>query len=483
MSSLRRSALIAGTAQYVVYILAFVQVAIVSRILTPAEVGTYLLASSLVVLAAVPRSLGILEYIIAVEKLETAALQTCFSLLLVAAAVLTAAYVLSADLVAAFFDAQDLAGVLRVMAASFPFLAFGIIAQGKMRRDMQFGYLALIRIAGALAGFVVTLTMVLTGWGIAGLAWGFFTANVTTTLVVIWLAPGMIFFRPGVQGLGKILSFGGLTSVGTFLINIGDLGPQLLLGRATDTRTVGFFGRGQTLVTFLRQGTEAAMGPVIQPWFAQLSRTDNSDLAQSFIRLMGIVCVVTWPAFVFLYFQADFLVPFLLGDAWSASIPIAKALAVGGMFSPYATYGASVQAALGKVGRRLSFVGIAQVIRFTCLALAIPYGLLAFAWTMTASHILAFGLALIFLQKDIGLAPARLLISLHPSALLGVLIGLANALCIWGIFGGQTPTLMSFATASLLSGIVWFGGLIVLKHELLTHMGKIMGGVMRSRSS
>lgn len=470
MSSLRRSALIAGAAQYFVYILAFVQVAVISRILSPEEVGTYLIASSLVVLAAVPRSLGVMEMIVAVEELSPALLRSSFTVLIVTALVMTGAYVFGSQAIASYFEAPELGQIIPIMAASFLFLAFGIIAQGKMRRDMQFGALAKVRIAGAVAQFVFSIVLVLAGFGVAGMAWGFFAAALATTGTVAYLAPHSILFRPGMNGLKDVIGFGGKTALGTFLMNLGDLGPQLLLGRVTNMGTVGYFGRGQTLITFLRQGSEAAMSPVVQPWFARVSRNENGNVAEGYVRVMGIVSAVTLPAFAFIYFQAPFLVPFLLGDAWHASIPIAQALALGGMFSPYAAYGISLQAALGLVGRRLGFVAAAQVLRFAMLGIAVTGGILPFAWALSASHVAIFLLLAMFLKRDIGLGLGDLIGSMRTGAVLAALVAAANL----AAFEATDTTDLGFAVAVVLSGVLWLIGLRLMRHELLGQMIRLL---------
>ena len=481
MPSLRRAALIAGIAQYVVYILTFVQVMIISRILTPGEVGTYLVASSLVVLAAVPRNLGVMEYIAAVEELTEDVLRGAFTLLLGMAVLMTALYVLGAEAIAHWFDAPDLAEIIPVMASSFIILAFGIIGQGRMRRHMQFGRLAIIRVVGSLTGVFVSLFLVLLGYGIQGLAWGFLAANVVTTATVILMAPDVAVMRPGIRDTRKILGFGSLTAAGTFLMNLGDLGPQLLLGRVSTMSTVGFFGRAQTLITFLREGTEAAMSPVIQPWFARMSRQEGADLKGSFMRVMNIVSAVTWPAFTFLYFQVDFLIPLLLGEGWEASVPAAQALAIGGMFSPYASYTIGLLAGLGMVRLRLGFVALAQLLRFGLLGAVVGFGLLAFAWGVTAAHVISFCLAALVLQRALGLNPLILVASLKTSLGLAILVALANLFAA-ALFRDTLAGWGDFLTATAFSGIVWVGALAWLRHEFFTQMLSLLSNIRKQRS-
>lgn len=464
-NGLRRAALSTGGAQYVIYALSFIRLIVISRVLTSAEIGAFVLASSLVLLASVPRVFGTMDYIVALPEVTRAAVRTCFTILLVMGAVMGVLYLLGAPYVAGFYGDPVITDLLRLMALSFLVLPFGLLGQAALKRQMRFGRLALARVGGAVVETAVTLGLIVMGYGVIGMAWGFFAANVTVTLTVIALVPSQVIFRPGIARLGEILRFGALSSAGAFLNRFGDLGPPLLLGRTMDASNVGLFSRGQTLINFFRQGVETAMAPVVQPWFANHARNDPSLLGGGFARIMGLVSVVTWPFYAFVFLHAGALIPLLLGPGWERSIPVAQALATGGLFSPYLRYADSLLIGLGRVRARLKMTALAQALRFGLLgvALAAGLGLNGFAWALAAGHLAGFVLALVFLVREIGLAPRRLFSGLSgPVWIAAAVLALNAGLIAWLGAGGSAVIVGAGATA-----LLWGVMLVVLDHPLL----------------
>ncbi len=476
MATLARSASAVILMQYGIYVLAFVRLAVVSRLLSSAEIGAFLLASSLVLLASVPRTFGIQEFIISTKDPDNEVFRTCFTIVLVAAAVVTGLYMLGAGAAENFFDAPELAEMLRLMSLSFVVLTFGLIANAVMRREMRFFTLAGVRISSAITETVVSLSLLFAGFGVMSMAWGYLAANVVALFIWLFVAPRLILFRPGIARLREILSFGWRASIGTLLSQIGDIGPPLVLGRGMDAASVGYFGRGQSLVSFLKQGLETALGPVTQPWFARKSRDDTHSLSTSYLRLMAIVCAITWPAYALVAAHAHTLVPLVLGDQWDASIPITQALAVGAMFSPFAQFGLNLLAGTGQVGRRMQFGFLSQGVRFALLIAAIPFGLVAFAWTLAATHFLGFLMMVGFLRKDIQLGGFAVLSTLWSSLALGIAVALLN-FGVLALLPDHFSSLVALAGLTGASAILWIGLAFALKHPIIPELRNIVSRV------
>lgn len=464
MSALKQAAAITWMAQYVIYGLSFVRLVIASRLLSSAEIGAFVLASSLVLLASVPRVFGTQDYIVATKDLTQQKLATCFTLILIMGTVVGLIYILGASWLADYFSAPVLGALVPLMAISFLILPFGLIGQGIMRRDLRIGQLAAARSAGAVAETVVVVMLLWSDVGVLSLAWGFLVANIVVTAIVVALTPSHTLFRPGISHMRELLRFGAPASAGTFLAQVGGLGPPLLLGRVTDASTVGFFGRGQTLINFFRQGVETAMGPIVQPWFAQVSRNDPARLVDGFCRVMRLVLIVTWPFYTFLFLHAPALVPLVLGPGWDPAVPVTQALAVGGLFSSYVLYADSLLIGRGRVRRRLILSAVTQGLRFALLgvALATGAGLTGFAWTLSASNLIALGLAAVVLRRDIGLGFAQSFGLFVTPLIVSVAIFALNA----GIVFWLGSTLNAVLSAAAVTALLWGGTIILTDHPL-----------------
>lgn len=464
MTTLRRYAAIIGLLQYTVFALAFVRLAVVSRLLTVEEVGAFILASSLFVIAGVVRNFGMLEYLVAVDEVTADLKRTCFSILIAAGLFFFCVSFWAAPSAATFFGAEALAVLIPIMGLTFLVFPIGLLPSAMMRRRMEFERIGIVRFVGALVDTVVSIGLVVWGFGVVSLAISYFVALLASMVTIALLDPRDMVVRPGVRGLRPALRFGALTSAGSLMNSFGDFGPALILGRATDSTSVGYFGRGQSLVRLLRQGVETAMEIVLQPWFAQIKRSEPEQSAERFSQLLSGVFIFTFPAYVFLFIEADVLIPLLLGPQWEPSISLARALAVGGLFSPIAVYGATLMVGQGRVGRRMWCSAVCQTGRLAILLALISGSTLAFSAGVSAAHALAAAITVAFLRKDIGLKLSQVFSPMGWGCLLGVIVGVSvagtRALVGWE----ETATWTWMLGLAGLAAVLWITTILMSAH-------------------
>jgi len=129
----------------------------------------------------------------------------------------------------------------------------------------------------------------------------------------------------------------------------------------------------------------------------------------------------------------------------------------------------------------LGFVALARMLRFGLLGVVVGFGLLAFAWGVTAAHVISFCLAALVLQRALGLSPLMLVASLKTSLGLAILVVLAN-LAAAVLFRNAPAGWGDFLTATTFSGIVWVGALAWLRHEFFTQMLSLLSNIRKQRS-
>ena len=474
--------LVSGGAQYLMYILNFLKIVVVSRLLGPSEIGAYTLAASLIFLAQFLRVYGTWDYIVSQKELTQDKLRLCFTIIMVMAILITSGYALAAEPLARFFEAPDLELLILVMVPSFLILPIGTVALALMNRNMDFVTLSKIRIAATVMDTLVVILMVWAGFGVISLAWGYLATNVISTLLVIYYAPKELFYKPKIAGIGSILRFGTLSSAGTFLTNFGTNGPPLVLGYGTDTASVGIFGRGQTLITFFRQGIESATRPVTMAWFANKGSDDPALVGEGYLKVTTLMAGFAWPVYIFLFFGAPSLIPFLLGDQWQMSIPVTQILCLGGMFSFFANTGISVLEGQGLVAKKLKFNLLAQGVRFALLFASLSYGVQAFAAALSFSHLTSFILITLFLRAQTGLGMGDVIRAMIPSlvaAAVSVLVMLA--LFEWVLPAGQL-SLLQFVLFTAVLAASSFAMLIATKHPLWDEFRTIGARIKKRRA-
>lgn len=467
MSTLRRAAIISSSSQWLMFIITFVKMVVVSRLLDPTEIGTFTLAASLIFLANFLRIFGTWDYIVAQKTVTEDALRHCFTIVMVAGFAIMALFLSLSGPLARIFDSPDITLLLWIMVPSFIVLPVGSVTMAMMQRNMQHKELSIIRLTGSFTDTFVTIALALWGVGVASLGWGYFLSNIVMMLVLLRIADGGLLYWPLFRGIGKVLRFGVPAAMGTFLSQVGTAGPPLVLGLGSNPAIVGLFGRGQTLITFLRQGIEVATRPVTQAWFAQKNRSEPELIANGYLRITAMLSGIAWPVYIGVFFSAPTLVPLFFGNQWAESIPVAQILAFGGLVSFYQASGISLLEGLGEMGQRLWYNIYAQGLRFLLLVLALVFGgMLLFAAALALSHLVSFILITAFLKAHTGLRFRHVAKVQIPSAIVAAAMVAVSLIMFGLVFEDAALNLLELLLYVLAMAVTWIGGLKVIGHPL-----------------
>ena len=476
MRSLRVGALVSGGTQYFNLLFALLKLVILSRILTPADFGAFAIALSLVWIVLPVRIFGTIEYIVSKDDFDIEDSKKCRFITYFSSISIALIYIFFAPVLAILFGSSDLHVLLPIVASSFFVTMLTLQAQAIMRREMRFVELSIARLCGGLTETALAMSFAFSGFGGLSLGYGFIAGTIATALVIIAFEHRVSIFDIRVSGLAKILKFGAFRTMGAVLDSVGQSGAPLLLGLMTNTSSVGFFNRGQRLVDVFRQGVETSTALVTEAWFASTSRADPAQSAERYTKVCKIALDVSWPFYVFLFFTAPTIVPLLLGDQWLFSVPITQAIAIGGLFTGFSTYGSSMLVGRGRVRKQFEFSLISQIIRFAALALVLMnYGLIAFAWTLAASRLADLVLISWFLRSDIGLRASQIADALLSGLKIATPIALLNYALLNLVFGAQQLTFLQLAITCGLNGVVWLLCVFWLKQPIAAEITRLTG--------
>ena len=186
---------------------------------------------------------------------------------------------------------------------------------------MAFGTIFVIDLAATIANFVAFCTLALLGARYMSLAWGAFANAVTATALALVFRPGLWVYRPNLCDWKKFLSFGGyFAASGVLTVFYASL-PQLVIGRLLNFGAAGLYSRATTLVQLPERVVVTAVQPVILPAFAEQARSGVS-LKESYLRGLGLMTAVQWPALLCLASLAEPVVRLILGwRRWSGLWP------------------------------------------------------------------------------------------------------------------------------------------------------------------
>jgi O-antigen/teichoic acid export membrane protein len=462
---IRRSLLFSFVDKYANVALSLTTMAIVARILTPAEVGLFMVASAAVILVETFRDFGVGACIVQERDMTPELVRTAFTIMALLSALLASVLLVSAGPMAAFYGEPELKNMLQIATLGFFMAPFSSPLLALMRRDMAFDRIARINIAAAVINSAATVTFALLGFGSLSFVWASVIAATTTTLLAIQSRPEFWVFRPTLTEWCKVIPFGTWSSIVTLLSMLFDFMPRLILGRTLTFDAVGLYARAVALCQLPERAVLSALQPVILPVLAARVR-DGGNLKEPYLLGLAYVSVVQWPALVCLALLADPIIRLLLGSQWLEIVPLVRivALASLSLFPMYLTY--PVLVSVGRVRDMVTASLISLPPSLLIVFGASWLGLDAVALSLFLTGPFQVYVALWFIRQHVPFTWGELARAVYRSALVTLYAAAVPASVIaWsGSKFNLTLPQAAFAGAGALLG--WLVGLRLSGHPL-----------------
>ena len=449
-------------------------VVIVSRLLTPAEVGVFSVAIALVSLVHMLRDFGVTELIIQESNLNDELVRTVFTVTLVIAWFLAILVFSFSGLIGEFYANPGVTRVIRVLSLVFVLMPFGTTTLACMKRDMRFDFLIKIQIADTAVRSTTTIALAWLGFSYMSMAW----ASVAAASVAA-IGCAMFGGHYRVHGLGltnwrRVLHFGSYRTVADVARQVGEQSANIVIGRMMGMSAAGFYSRGYGIVNIFRSTFVAAIGSVAFPAYAREHR-ENDSAPSLFRRSMVLITGVSWPLFAFAILMAYPFIHLAFGNQWDPAIPLMRWLCAAAMVGTL-TY--QIDGLLTAVGRYREVTTIQvryQVFRIALAILAAMYSLEAVA----ASQIIVYVLAVtLYYRKLVSYQVLRLRVlipALAPSAGLTVVTSIAPAAVLVFWPGPMSAHyLPAFFVAAGASGSLWLAAIFLFRHPLSLEIKNVL---------
>ena len=452
-----RGATVTAASQALRIVLQVVAVAVLARLVPPAEYGLVAMVAAVVGIGEILRDAGLSSAAMRAPNLTRAQRDNLFWTNTVIGAVLCGTAIAAAPLIARLFDEPDLVGICRGLA--FMFLINGLATQHKagIVRDMRFRALAIVEVAApvvALGGAVAV-----------GLATHDHRAvvvqQVATTAVTLigvlvvgrWVpgrprrGAGMRgFFRFGGGLLGSQLVGYGADNLATFVIGL-NIGPGPL----------GLYNRAYQLLMRplgqLRQPSTTVALPVLARLAEDRQRFDSMLLRGQQVLALPILLLLA-----VVIGASDAVVGVFLGPDWSDASVLLACFAVAGGCQTLAYVGYWTYLARGLSGALLVFSLVTAVLKIAGVLIGSYWGVNGIAAGFAASAVLEWPLSFWWLSRVTTYPGGRLALGGLRILAQAVPVGIAA----WGVTRVVAETALTGSPALTLllavaGGIVTWG--------------------------
>lgn len=322
-----------GLAQLAKIPFQFASLLILPRLLQPIDYGIYAMVDSLVSIGGLLLAFGMVQALVQAPALKREDMSGLFWIMAGAGAICALLMFVSAPLVADFFN-EPRAGAVTAVSSLFLLIA-GVtnVPEALLARQMKFGWMALISLAGVAAGFVASLIGALMGASYWSLTIGF-GATALVSFAGAWLAVGWLpRDKPSFAGLGGYFKFGGAVMTSDAATMFAREADAVLLGRFAGGVQLGYYDRASKLTLIPVQRIHRVLETLMVPILSRL-RDDGARYRWAYLRVIRQLMLWMTPGTVAVGVTAPVLIPFLIGEQWIPTAPIFAWLALSALHRP-----------------------------------------------------------------------------------------------------------------------------------------------------
>lgn len=469
---------------YVGLLLQIASTVIISRLLTPSEVGVFAIAAVFSALATTFRDFGVAEYLIQERELSFEKIRAALTVNIGVSWAMALLLWGASPLVADFYREPGVGEVLRVLALNFVLVPFGAVTHAWFRRELNFKPVFICNLFSHVAAFLVSITLALHDFGTLSLAWGSFAGIVAVVVATWFLKPADFPFWPGFKGLGPVFHFGKFASLIYVFGQLGRGAPELILGRTLGAADVGLFSRAGGLTEMLHRILLRPVLLICMPYFADQDRgKGEGSIATAYANSISLLSAAGWPFLAVTSVLAYSLIRLIYGEQWLSAIVLAQVLCLACALEILYLPSREAVLASGNAKRASALQVKIVLLQVVGLLAAIPYGLLGACWGLVAAA--AGGVLLSHWELHrLGARAGPMLTACVPSVLLTCLSAGPLAVVAWLTPIGEDNHITWLLWGGSAAVLLWLLGLRWLKHalwlELLVYARKINPWVSRS---
>ena len=453
------------TSYYSGKILVFISTIVLARLLSQDDFGVAGYAFVTISFLEVFAGLGVGPALIYYPSDEEAN-NTAFWLNIMMGLVLLVSTWFLAPLVGNFFNDTRAVAVVRLLAINFPISAVGGIHDTLLRKQLSFSLKFIPDFSKALCKGIVSITLAAFGMG----AWSLIIGQAVGTLIWVFVLWRVLPWRPTIRLSRQLVK--PLLRYGLNIVAVGILGiflentDYLFIGRYMGAVALGIYSVAFRIPDILIMQFCSIISRVVFPVFSKMNK-DAAALSSAFLNTTRYVSLITVPMGLGMAVIARPLVLVFFSEKWVEAYPVLQAIAIYGVCLSLAYNAGDIYKAQGKP-KVLTIMAIFRVIILLpslYWAATVLGTIAAVGWTHAVVAFIAGILALVVAVRMLNSSFSKVIISLSPA----VLSGLLMCLCTWGVLKLLVDTLpvIQFGVGIFTGAIVYLGTLWLLHRDLV----------------
>lgn len=364
----------------------FLTTLVLAHILVPQDFGVVAMANTVTLLVGTVNQLGISPSLVQRQDLSEEHLSSAFWLNIVVGIALGAVTFVAAAPVGRFYGNSLVAPVLAWLAVTFPISATKVVHTALLTRALRYRALFVVTAAEAGINGVVSVTLACSGWGVWSLVVGRIVGLVAGSVTSFLLQPWRPRLFASAERMRELMRFGlfamGVSFLSYFIVSI----DNIVVGHYLGAVALGSYALAYNIVTLPQKRLSSVIAGVAFPILSRI-QDDPEKVARSYLRMLGYLSFVTFPALAGLAAVAPEFVEVVLGARWRAvTIPL-QLLCLAGVVRSVLTTVGSIFYSKGRPEIEFRLDLVSFLLLCVMLLLGVRWGTIGVAATVTIFHL------------------------------------------------------------------------------------------------
>lgn len=382
-------------------VLAFAQLVILARVLSPKDLGLVALTLTVTTAAQMIADMGISNALIHHEIKSSNELRSLYWFNVLVGGGLTLIIFSVASPISEFYASPDLAPLISL--ASFYFLVWASAQQFRVlaEKNLKLSILAKIEVGAFLAGFVATIaTAPLVG---ASAVVGGFLINAALNSCLCWFFLRDGFspkFRLKWQEVKRYLGFGSKVFLTNLINTISLQADVMVAGKLLGAPSLAFYSQPRELCLRIMFVINPIITRVAFPMMS-IAKNDTKELGEIYHRTLRLTASTNFPLYGFIAAYATELTQIVLGPQWGQSAHLLTLLAIWCAFRSIGNPSSSLLFAAGHTTRALVSSILVMTALFVLSITGSYYGYVGIVIMLTVLYVALLPLFWLFLVRPV----------------------------------------------------------------------------------
>lgn len=366
MSSVVKNVMYAFGSRYFSLLIQLISITVVSRLLTPEDIGIYSISASLFGFLLLIRDFGIGSYIIQEKNLTNDTIASAFAMSLLLCWGLAGVMYGIKPFLAEFYALPQMESILTFLTINLLLIPFGSITLSILKRNMMFQKVMIVDVVSAAANTTTTIWSALEGHSYMSLAYGSLAGTTATVLMASFYRPQGLPFLPGVKRLKDVASFGWKISGSNIFSQIHSSSPDLIIGKVQGPVEAVYFNKTVSVFKLFNQLFQNALRPVYQSYVAKINNS-GENLKDPILLANNLYLILAWAFAGVLVIHSEAVILILFGGQWTAIAPLVQIMCISHALSSVFVFHQTTLVGLGKADKVLRLSMILAIAQFSII--------------------------------------------------------------------------------------------------------------------